>query len=422
MLTLPALAMKIYKILFMPKDTVYQLHGKIEQNIRESYTGGAVDVYIPHNRITSWLTNDNVQYETLYLYDVNSLYPYVMSQQLMPIGKPIAFEGNIRNIEPDAYGIFYCEILSPTFLEHPILQRRIKTSNGLRTVAGLGTWTTWINSAEMDNAIKFGYQFNIIKGYKFETTNIFYKYISKLYDLRLHFSKVHLMNLIAKLLMNSLYGKFGMKDDITIMEILRNVTPEDKALVSSFLDAYSTLITDILNLEDHTLLIRKATSDLEYNQKEDYYHGTDINIVIASAITAGARIHMSQFKNNPDLKLYYSDTDSIVTNAPLPQELVGNKLGQVKLEYVITKAVFLAPKVYALITDEGKEIIKIKGVTHDVISKLTFNDIEALLIKDSSREFTQEKWTKSITKGTITVNDIVYTLKARIYSPDTVKI
>ena len=35
-----------YKTHFMPKDTIYQLLGKAEQDIRESYTGGAVDVCI----------------------------------------------------------------------------------------------------------------------------------------------------------------------------------------------------------------------------------------------------------------------------------------------------------------------------------------------------------------------------------------
>jgi hypothetical protein len=37
-----------------------------------------------------------------------------MANKIMPIGKPIAFDGNIRNIEPDAYGYFYCEIICPS--------------------------------------------------------------------------------------------------------------------------------------------------------------------------------------------------------------------------------------------------------------------------------------------------------------------
>ena len=52
---------------------------------------------------------------------------------------------------------------------------------------------------------------------------------------------------------------------------------------------------------------------------------------------------MSQFKNNPNYKLYYSDTDCAVTDKQLPEYMVGSELGQMKLEHVITKGVFLAP-------------------------------------------------------------------------------
>jgi hypothetical protein len=107
--------MRIYKILFMPEDKVYQIHGITERNIRQSYTGGAVDVYIPHNRLTSFLINDNVEYETLYYYDVNGLYPTVMANKFMPVGKPTVFVGNIKKYVSDAYGFFYCKISSPAF-------------------------------------------------------------------------------------------------------------------------------------------------------------------------------------------------------------------------------------------------------------------------------------------------------------------
>lgn len=52
---------------------------------------------------------------------------------------------------------------------------------------------------------------------------------------------------------------------------------------------------------------------------------------------------MSYFKNNPNFRLYYSDTDSIIIDTALPDYLVGTKLGQVKLEHVINRAIFLAP-------------------------------------------------------------------------------
>jgi hypothetical protein len=230
----------------MSKDTVYQLSGQPQELIRKSYTGGAVDVYIPNNK-------DN---EILFDYDVNALYPSVMKNNLMPVGKPVPFLGNIRNIDPAAFGFFYCKITSPIFLEHPILQRSIKTSNGFRTIAGLGTWDGWIFSAEMDNAVKFGYTFEIIKGYEFDKADIFSKYIDKMYNLRLNYPKGDAFNLIAKLLMNSLYGKFGMKTEMTKVEIFDNTTEDDKSFVSEIIDTYSTSIKHINEFGNYIIICR----------------------------------------------------------------------------------------------------------------------------------------------------------------------
>jgi len=409
-LTLPSLAMRIYKTLFMPENTIYQLLGKIEKDIRESYTGGAVDVYIPHNRIGSFFSK---YFRKLYSYDVNSLYPTVMAQGLMPVGLPVIFEGDIRAIEPNAFGFFYCKITSPTYLEHPLLQRRINTSEGIRTVAGLGTWDGWISSIEMDNAIKYGYSFMIIRGYEFKAENIFKTYVERMYELRLSYPKGTPMNLIAKLLMNSLYGKLGMKDQLTTVEIFKFNNDGDYLAFEKLLDKWGNSIHDWIVLDNHIVVIRDKTLSLRTNPDTSSYHGSDINIAIAAFVTSYARCYMSYFKNNPDFHLYYSDTDSIVIDSPLSDNLVGKALGQVKLEHIIKNAVFLAPKVYGLITDENKEIIKVKGVTPDALTNesITFDNLTNLLIQNTHKDFTQEKWHKSITKGTITVSDIAYTLK-----------
>jgi DNA polymerase type B, organellar and viral len=407
-LTLPALAMKIYKSQYMPENTVYQLLGNIEKDIRQSYTGGAVDVYIPHNRIRSFFSRFLTK---LFVYDVNSLYPFIMSNTFMPIGKPIAFIGNIRKVEHDAFGFFYCKITSPKYLEHPLLQRRIKTSEGIRTIAGLGNWEGWVYSAEMDNAIKYGYTFEIIKGYQFNKGNIFKDYIEKMYELRLEYPKGHPMNLIAKLLMNSLYGKFGMKPESTVIEIFDTANENELELFKDMLDIYGNSLVDYINIDNFYITLRNNVSNYQYNEQEDMYHGIDVNIAIASAITGGARMWMSILKNNPLFKLFYSDTDSAVVDRPLPDELVGNKLGQFKLEHVVTKAIFLAPKVYGLVTESGEEIIKIKGIKNEVLKDIHMKDLEDLMHKDSSREFNQEKWLKKVIEGNICVKDIVYTLK-----------
>lgn len=404
-LTFPALAMRIYKTQFMPENTIYQLLGEIEQNIRQSYTGGAVDVYIPHNNITRFATI-KIVFQKLYCYDVNSLYPFIMSKLDMPVGLPVAFEGDIRLVEPDAFGFFYCNITTPNDLNHPILQRRIK---GRGTVAGLGSWTGWISSMEMDNAVKYGYTFEIIKGYQFEKANIFKEYINKMYELRLQFEKGHPMNLIAKLLMNSLYGKFGMKVERTTVDIFNLNNDTDKLALRELLDTVGDSIQDFIELENNKYLFVRNTLSNVFNN--ELYHGSDVNIAIASTITAGARVFMSAFKNNGLYTLYYSDTDSIIIDRLLNPKLVGSALGQLKLEHIIERAVFLAPKVYGLVDVDGTETIKIKGVTSDVTSNININDLEKLLIKDSSKVFNQNKWYKSLIKGNIHITDVLYNLK-----------
>jgi hypothetical protein len=156
--TLPSLAFAIFRTIFMVDNTIPQLSGKIAKDIREGYTGGAVDMYIPRPPKGT----------KIYCYDVNSLYPFVMKEYPMPVGKPKFFEGNIRKIDPNAFGFFYCEIIAPDNIKNPILQTHVKTSGGIRTIAPLGQWSDMIFSEELYNAEKFGYKFNILWGYTFE--------------------------------------------------------------------------------------------------------------------------------------------------------------------------------------------------------------------------------------------------------------
>jgi len=217
------------------------------------------------------------------------------------------------------------------------------------------------------------------------------------------------MNLIAKLLLNSLYGKFGMKVENTTTDIFNLNSEEGKKAQRDLLDTAGESIIDFIELGDNKyIFIRNILSDI-FN--EDSYHGSDVNIAIASTITAGARVYMSAFKNQSAYNLYYSDTDSIVIDKPLNPRLVGNKLGQLKLEHTISKAVFLAPKVYGLVDVDGNETIKIKGISNEVTSNINITDLKSLLKQDSSKVFNQQKWFKNLVRGDISISDVLYNLK-----------
>jgi hypothetical protein len=335
--------MKIYKSGHMPANTLYQLLGPAEKDIRQSYTGGAVDVYIPKFKAIAPYPNMGNQATMMQCYDVNALYPYVMANAPTPVGKPVAFTGDIRAIEPKAFGFFYCEITSPLYLEHPILQRKIKTNQGLRTIAGLGTWKGWIFSGEMDNAMRFGYTFTILKGYEFQEGLPFKSYMEKMYNLRMKYPKGDPMNDIAKLLQNSLYGKFGMNSTGTVVDMFDINDSDQKELLESMLDAYGLSVNDFVKIDNHVITIRDDISRFQYSEEMDMFHGTDVNVAVASAVTANGRMWMFMFKNNPDFKLYYSDTDSIFVvfkSDNTLTDMIGADIGQLKLEYNIKEAVF----------------------------------------------------------------------------------
>ena len=129
--TLPSLAFAIFRSNFMENENIPKLSGNISKDIRESYTGGSTDIFIPKG-------------ENIKCYDVNSLYPSVMIDQVMPTGKIESFNGNIRKFDKNAFGFFYVKVNCPEDIIHPIIQIKQKTDNGIKTISPVGTWSMWI--------------------------------------------------------------------------------------------------------------------------------------------------------------------------------------------------------------------------------------------------------------------------------------
>ena len=399
--TLPSLAFAIFKTHFIKNKehetkNIHMLSGQVSNDIRQGYTGGSCDMFI---------STPSIKDTKIYAYDVNSLYPYVMSKFKMPTGSPTYFSGDITKYNKDAFGFFYCNITTPEKLDHPILQTHIKTNDGIRTVSPLGTWSDILFSEEMYNAEKYGYKFEILWGYTFESDYVFKGFVNILYKIRLEYPKSDPMNYIAKIIMNSLYGRFGMDDNFSFSKIM------NKRDYNKFESSNQDGIIDVIDLGGN-LLVQHKNPKVELNTLLDNASEIhNVNIAVASAITAYSRIHMSQFKNNKDYNLYYSDTDSIYIDKPLENSFISDKiLGKLKLEYICKDAVFIAPKVYGLLTDKDS-IIKIKGLSLEAINKISIKNLKDLLIKDSNLESKQNKWFKSLSNGNINVKEQIYTLK-----------
>jgi DNA polymerase type B, organellar and viral len=401
--TLSSLSFGIYRAHYLKDFKIPLIGGQILKDIREGYFGGHTDVY----KTTG---------ENLYVYDVNSLYPYVMSNYSMPIGNIKYFEGDIYKIEDKPFGFFLAEITAPDDLNVPILMTKAKINNTLKTLAPLGKWTGVIFSEELINAKDYGYEFKVLKGYTFDSDYIFKDFVNDLYEIKCNHPKDHPMYLISKLLLNSLYGRFGMHIETFLTH---NAVVNNDELYEMM---EHNNIMDVLNLDEDINLITYIPKTKDDNENSLFNDMTKFNISISlsAAITAYARIHMSQFKSKYNsYDLYYSDTDSIAIDKPLDDNMIGKELGKMKLEHIFDKAIYLGPKVYGGITKNGEEIIKAKGYKNkDQFKKdqLDFKTLESLLYLDNDKinqiELNHEKWFRNFELGEIKVEDQKYTLRA----------
>ena len=403
--TLSSLAFGIFRAHFLKDSKIPLITGQILSDIRQGYFGGATDMYLPSGN-------------TIFTYDVNSLYPFVMANFPMPIGKIRFFEGNILDIMKKPFGFFEVEITTPTDLKIPIILTRVTKKGQTSTMAPLGAWKDVIFSEEMFNAMNnFGYTFKVVRGYLFEHDFIFKDYVNSLYEIKSTTAKDDPMYLISKLLLNTLYGKFGMREEVFFTQ--HQIVSDDELF--KMIDFNMILDTTPLH-EDRQLIsfISDKTKDIDH-KLNNLHQNLNISIGLSAAITAYARIHMSQFKHsNCDFNILYTDTDSISIDKPLPDNLVdAKKLGKMKLENIFQKSVYLGPKMYGglydtfIVDKDGNckaAITKVKGYK-DIVS---FDTLDNLLnIKDNNiqkTELSHEKWFRDFSKVEILVKEQIYTL------------
>ena len=376
--TLSSLAFAIFRVVFLKDAKIPIITGELYNFIKKGYSGGAVDVYKPYGKY-------------VYRYDVNSLYPYIMKEFPMPVSFPMFIEGDISDFNLNDLAFIEVDVESPENLNIPILQTRIKSKDGdFRTISPLGKWTGIYNTNEIKKGIELGYKFKLIRAVKFEKGFIFREFVDYFYNLKKDSSPNSSDYIIAKFILNSLSGRFALEPILDKHEIVDDVKTLELA------NKYT--INNVLNLENGKNLV----SYKPVNDSLDLNISPNVSVAISANITANARVWMSKFKKKGIL---YTDTDSIDTQILLDPKLVGKEIGQMKLEHIFTEAIYLAPKVYGGLS-LNYEIVKIKGLKNPV----PFKELLPLLYKNKTLEVPQEKWTKDLGKGQISIKNEIYTL------------
>jgi len=165
--------------------------------------GGHADVYLPKG-------------SNLFYYDVNSLYPYVMKDSPMPIG-PAKWNGNLVHHELESlYGFMEAYVKCPESMKRPFLPYR--DEKGL-LIFPTGEFIGIYYSEELKYARSIGYSITPLRGYLYEKGfGLFAGFVGHMYENRSRAKAEGNTGLayVYKILMNSLYGRFGINPNSTI--------------------------------------------------------------------------------------------------------------------------------------------------------------------------------------------------------------
>nr|YP_010296717.1 DNA polymerase [Polyozellus multiplex]UMI33310.1 DNA polymerase [Polyozellus multiplex] len=91
----------------------------------------------------------------------------------------------------------------------------------------LGIWNGWYFSEEIKYAESLGYNIIVHYGYKFDKTdNVFTNFVNKFYAIKSNKNEISMDRTTAKWLLNSLYGRLGMRQHNDNIAIVNNIEAE----------------------------------------------------------------------------------------------------------------------------------------------------------------------------------------------------
>jgi len=332
-------------------------------------------------------------------FDINSLYPSVF-ENTYPING--FYEREIKSLGELEYYLYHHEgFLEGEIFEHyskipiiPVKGKEGKTLFAYGLKRGVFTFPEIRYALSLD-LLKINFPCNCII---FQKGDFFNKFGKWCFNERRKFQSLKSpFEYPLKIMMNSLYGKFGQKlkqRGILILDRKQRKEFYLGKLPEEFLTKGEELI-EIREYGDNTVFYYVKTSIKPYSLPH-----------IASYVCAYARLRLHQAMRDNYLNLLYCDTDSIWLNGEPKNLVISDSLGDWKKEYITTKACFVALKFYAYETIEGELKMRIKGVSNEMFRKANFKDVHDFYNRSIGYLFEESERYNKIrsslrTKGTV---------------------
>ena len=398
---------------------------------REAFYGGRTEGFQLYAEAS---TSRKIKY-----YDVTSLYPFINKTGKIPMGHPEIITENFHKC------LIKCKVIPPRGLYMPVLPvkcngkltfslcrtcgetyRQSKCHHKDQERAFIGTWVT----DEVKKAIEKGYQIRVIYEVRHfanisqydqisKSGGIFTDYVNTFLKIKqeasgwpqwcitetdkeqyiadykdkegifLEYNNIKKnpgLRSIAKLMLNSFWGKFGQRANLTQTSYVSDP------------DEYFDMLTSDEQKVKNVRFVSDEAVQLDWVYNDDFITAScRTNVVIAAYTTTQARLKLYSYLEKLDRRTLYCDTDSIVfTTSPGEWEPhLGDYLGDLTDELTdnsIVKFVTGGPKNYAYLLQKPNEdgllsCCKVRGITLNFKNLIDIN-FEAIEELDSRKRET----------------------------------
>lgn len=377
-ITLPSQAFLAYRHRFMDHDIYIHNDFEVLSLERHSYHGGRTECF----KVGTFEDGP------FYKLDVNSMYPWAM----WSFEYPISLRGSSDQVSLKNLHYFlskYAVIAEVSlFCDSPYFP----LSEDNRIVYRVGHFNAILSTPELAIALEKGWIEKVHRASWYTKAPIFREYVDYFYPLKDRYKREG--NLVCfeltKLMLNSLYGKFGQRS--TSMEVMGECDPWTFKIVH----VYSPSLN---KWGKEYYLVGK----IWWSEKGgESYHSFP---AIAAHVAAYCRIYLYKLVESVGREnVYYVDTDSLIVNEQAYQVfepfIRPGELGNLKVESIATHLVINAPKDYAL---DGET--RIKGVkkdavwlSGDTIQQEIFPSIKGMMMMGDQKVYQTKKVVKVLSR------------------------
>jgi len=337
-LTIPSQSFNAFRHRFMKHKILIHDNETALKIERQAYRGGRTQPF----RIGEYRGG------TFYQLDINSMYPYVMREYEYPIElRYVLYEPSLSEVDQ-------------LLLNHCVIAEAYVTTDddlyvyelNKRNVYPTGSFYTTLTTEELRYAMARGQvdHFGLVAVYK--RAPVFRDFVDYFYSLRLYYKERdnRSFDMLCKLILNSLYGKFGQKG---INQKRIGDCDLDEFRVEHHIDAES-------GKNYYVYLI--GGNVIQYEEEDESPNSFP---AIAAHVTANARLYLYRLMCEAGRDhVYYTDTDSLIVDEAgydrLKTYLDDTELGMLKIEASGDTLILNAPKDYQL----GNKI-RMKGIRSD---------------------------------------------------------